>query len=353
MSDGACRVAMTGVNTLLGKELLSVLKDRAFPLTHVTALDEDFQQEDPPILDLSAEPLLVIPRSETDASRYDFLFRAVPHRELGETPKKTAAPSRTVVDPFDGTSRFVIHVAGAQRAHAGAVWCAPWLGKTAALGRAEVGDGTQIFVSPHAATLALNALLLPLAPEPGIRYATAVIFTPASELGSGAIEELQKQTLSLLNFGEMPAEFFGGQAAFNLLPRLTGKAARRARLTASQVRCEFERLAAGRAPAPALRLVYAPVFYSTSVLAYVQPATPAHATRIEQSLAQDRVQWIKSSDAAASPVDVQGGSSLFLDPVAVDEDGGFWVWARFDDLRITAENAVTIAEQLVPFLDRG
>lgn len=353
MTNGAFRVAMTGANTLLGRELLSVLKERTFPLSHVTTLDEDFSEDDAPILDLSSEPVPVIGKSEDEGAGYDFLFCAQGPRSARRKNGKPTAADQAQNGGLESLSRFVIHVSGTPSAESEAAWCAPWLGKAGASAPAKARAGARIFASPHAAALALTAVFLPLATEPGVQHASVVIFSPASELGSAAIDELQKQTLSLLNFSEAPQEFFGGQAAFNLLPRLKGKASARAPRTASRLREEIEHLIDGRVPTPALRVLHAPVFYSTAFSAHVQPERRASALRIEQTLAQDRVQWVSASQPPPSPVEVQGTRDLFLDPVAVDEDGGFWVWGRFDDLRIAAENAVETAEQLISFLDRA
>ena len=52
----------------------------------------------------------------------------------------------------------------------------------------------------------------------GLREATVVVFQPASAAGAGGVEELYQQSVSLLNFHDLPRAVFGRQIAFNLVP---------------------------------------------------------------------------------------------------------------------------------------
>ncbi|HLI29666.1 MAG TPA: hypothetical protein VKV79_01040, partial [Terriglobia bacterium] len=54
------RVAMTGAGTLLGKEILSVLKERNFPTSRVIELESGEELPGIPILDLEDEALPVL-----------------------------------------------------------------------------------------------------------------------------------------------------------------------------------------------------------------------------------------------------------------------------------------------------
>src|SRR5262245_45496859 len=80
------------------------------------------------------------------------------------------------------------------------------------------------FVNPHPAAIVLGRLLSDLHNTYTLRSAAVTIMEPASERGAAGVDELQEQTVSLLNFQQMENKVFGGQLAFNILPEWDGSA---------------------------------------------------------------------------------------------------------------------------------
>ena len=115
----------------------------------------------------------------------------------------------------------------------------------------------SIHVVAHPAAVAIALVLGRLHSVFPLRRAVIQIFEPASERGAAGIDELQKQTVSLLSFKSMPKDIFDNQLSFSLLARLGEQAA----VKLEDVEARIERhlaslLAMGsRAPMPSIRLM--------------------------------------------------------------------------------------------------
>jgi len=361
------RVAVVGASSLLGKELLTVLEERKFPVSRLVTLGADAGEPDLPVLDLNREPSdlselgddleptdLAATGLAESAADTDFIFLARP-------------PSPSVRNTM-GTEPLIIDL-GENHAMEGAVGpvrapderlSIPFLDRE--LGPARPSEPASDVsrprwnVSPHPASIMISSLLLRLANLSPVRLAVAQVFGPASEIGPRAIEELQKQTLNLLSFQKIPQSVFGAQLAFNVLPRL-GRSRRgdaspyRDGLTdlESRIRTQVRSYLAGRACAPALRVIQVPVFYSLTVSLYVETETPLAPQSIGQALGS-RIRLRKISEPAASPIDVAGASDILVDAITADSEhpNGIWLWAAADNLRLAAVNAVEIAESFMP-----
>lgn len=340
------RVAVVGASSLLGKELLAVLKERQFPISrlvtpNVIAADEP----DLPVLDLSdvLEPVV----AETDVGESDldivFLAATLPSgSKKGRTetedlpflqsPKRLAAATRCQV----------IDLSECLAGETGGALSVPILDRITTV-PPEPATEARFFISAHPATIILTTILLRLAGRFPIKSAVGEIFDPVSEIGAQAIDELQKQTLNLLSFQKIPQKVFGTQLAFNLLPRLGHRAG-----LANHVQKEMAGLLGCCAPLPALRAVYGPVFHSLACSLYVELVQPATAEALTQILAGAPISVRKASEGPPSQVAVAGSDEIVLDALTTDGShaGGVWIWAAADNLRLAALNAVEIAESL-------
>jgi aspartate-semialdehyde dehydrogenase len=343
MTEGpsAYRVGLKGASTLLGKEILTVLKARNFPVTYVIGVEDRSNGLDAPVLNIGDDPIPVIEASGEGAA-CELLFLAsrsvlpTEQSEWGNSAEKR---------------RFVIDASGVL-SPPNPVVALPLFDTPSQPLITSARGGNRVFVCPHAASIVMAGLVLRLAERIDIRHISALVFLPASEFGPSAIDELQKQTIGLLNFGEVPRKVFGAQIAFNLSPRLGGKGEGSLSATEKRIRSELELLLAGRTALPALRLVQVPSFYSMSFSIYIESPQRVTEVQIEQALSGDNVRWVRASQPSASPAEAQGSSTLLLDPAILEpsQPGGFWLWGRVDDLRLQAENAVMIAEHLAPFI---
>jgi aspartate-semialdehyde dehydrogenase len=337
--QGSYRIAIVGASSLLGKEIAVVLEERRFPVSRLVRVAGNEDEPELPILDLKGGVESALGEEDLSGGELDFVFVAARPRELPRFLRGLAT---------DGKSGcVVIHlVVGPESAKAKvAPPSIPFLDGKPARGGGAVA--AQI-VSAHPATIVLSTLLLRLAARFPIRSAVAQVFSPASEMGSRAIEELQKQTVNLLSFQKIPRAVFGGQLAFNVLPRLgRGGHGGLANLEA-QVRRQLSEYLKERAPVPALHAIQTPVFYALGCSLYVEFAQTVGPADAAAALAGARVRLSKLSEDAPSQVDAAGSSDILVDAVLPDpaHPNGVWIWAAVDNIRLAAVNAVEIAESL-------
>ncbi len=210
------------------------------------------------------------------------------------------------------------------------------------------GLDSKFFISPHPAAILIASLLLRLAARFTLERAMAQVFQPASEIGPRAIEELQKQTVSLLSFQKIPQSVFGTQLAFNLVPRLGRLTGNALADLEKRLRQELRQFLSNRAPLPALRLFQVPVFYSLGLSLYVEMARPESPEAIAKALGGEPLRVRRLSQPAPSQVEATGSSDVLVDTITLDAEypAGVWIWAAADNLRLAAVNAVEIAESL-------
>jgi aspartate-semialdehyde dehydrogenase len=346
-------VGVVGASSLLGKELLAVLKERNFPVSRlITAEDDD--EPDVPVLDLREgfEPSIADENlSERD---FDLVFVAAPPHPIPEKSKaRGEAPFfRSPSQLAQATRCTVIELGDSLAGESSGEVRIPFLERKGATPISS--PSRRHFVSPHPAAIILSGLLVRLSSQLPLASAVAQVFAPASDIGPQAVDELQRQTSSLLTFQKLPEAVFGRQLAFNLLPRL-GTSRRK---IGAHVQAEtriHQQVAAYLAeseeskravPTPAIRLIQAPVFHSVAVSLYVETAKPASVEELESALAQERMTVMRLREPAPSQVDASGSNDILIDAVQRDAShkNGAWIWAVADNLRLAAVNAVEIAE---------
>src|SRR5437868_128364 len=87
------------------------------------------------------------------------------------------------------------------------------------------------FVNPHPAAIVIGRLLSHLHNTFIVESAAVTVFEPASQRGNAGVDELQEQTVSLLNFQQAEKKIFKGQLAFNILPEDEASANTERRIT--------------------------------------------------------------------------------------------------------------------------
>jgi aspartate-semialdehyde dehydrogenase len=352
ISDRGYQVAVVGASSLLGKELITVLRERKFPISQLVRIDTETEEPEIPILDLEGGTGDISPQEDMNQSEPDLAFLAAHARSEDTLPAFMRQENgRCVV--VDLRDEAVATRARMAREPQGWSLSAPFLDREFSIPGAPLES--RRIVSAHPPTIVQGGVLLRLSTQLSIEGAVAQVFAPVSEIGAKAIEELQSQIVNLLSFHKIPEAVFGGQLAFNVLPRL-GRSRRgntqsyRDELIdlESRVRSQLEVYLAGRLPMPALRLVQAPVFYSLAVSLYVETASPVTPEVVAQTLAGGRVRVAKFSDQAPSQVLVTGSSEVVVDAITADggHPNGIWIWATADNIRLATVNAVEIAERV-------
>jgi aspartate-semialdehyde dehydrogenase len=209
----------------------------------------------------------------------------------------------------------------------------------------------------HSVNVIANAAAIALATVLGRAHgahklirAVALIFEPASERGAPAVDELHKQSVSLLSFKGQPKEIFDAQLAFNLLARYGEEAP--STLEESELRIERHLATllsnSSRAPMPSIRLIQAPVFHGYSISLWVEFESSVTPGMIEQALSGEPVD-LRTGDLEPANVVGMAGQQGIAVTVAQDRNNSraAWIWMVTDNLRLRAENAVAVAHQLL------
>jgi aspartate-semialdehyde dehydrogenase len=209
-------------------------------------------------------------------------------------------------------------------------------------------DGPQ--VAAHPAAVAIALVLSRLHPAHPIARAIVHIFEPASERGTSGIDELQRQTVSLLSFQQLPKDVFAAQLGFNMLARLGEEA--KVQLQDVEDRIDrhlatlLERGDTG-VPMPSVRVTQVPVFHGYSLSFWIEFEDAPDVISLEESLSGD---WVDVRTGDVEPPDSAGAAGqtgIAVGAITPDRNDGnaVWLWLAADNLRLIAETAVLIARE--------
>lgn len=215
---------------------------------------------------------------------------------------------------------------------------------------AEVPDPsnkTAIQVVAHPAAIAITMLLTRLSTVGKIRKSIVHVFEPASERGQRGIEELRKQTVSVLSFKKLDTDVFDTQLAFNVLARYGEEALE----PLEEIERRIERHTASLLsrwpglPMPSLRLIQAPVFHGQSFSVWAELDMDATAESIASTLAGHDVDVRPDEPPSNAHIAEQSGLSVGAIQADSNNPRAFWIWMVVDNLRLSAENAVAVARE--------
>ena len=206
-------------------------------------------------------------------------------------------------------------------------------------------------VVASAAAISIALVLGRLHASHRIHRALAHVFEPASERGAQGLDELQQQTVGLLSFKGQPKAIFDAQLAFNMLARYGEEAP--VSLEDSELRVERHLATllavSGGAPIPSLRLIQAPVFHGYSISLWVEFETNPGVSAIEEALEGEPVDLRAGDTEPPNVVGIAGQGGLAIGNVTHDRNNSqaAWLWIVADNLRLRAENAIAVAQELL------
>ncbi len=222
----------------------------------------------------------------------------------------------------------------------------------------EEADGelydSAVHVIAHPAAIALALFLRRLNSIEAVRASVIQIFAPASEYGTAGVEELQGQTVSLLSFKKLPHAVFDTQLSFSML----AKYGEEAKMPLEETELRIERHLASLlalpglgegAPMPSLRLIQAPVFHGYSFGAWVEFESDPGMESLESGLVTGSIEVRGGDFEAPTNVGQAGQGGIAVGAITPDRNRpeACWFWLAADNLRLTAENGVAVARQLV------
>src|ERR1700733_8785817 len=246
-SRNSTRIVIVGATTLRGKELVDLLKER-IPSADLKLLDEEIAAGI--LTEAAGEPAIiqsVDPESFEDARIVFFAGK----------PEFAARHADSALRDAPA----VIDLSGGLRDRADAPQWIPSLDAALPPPPPAKGSAGRAYYSPSAPVIiscALAAGLMQWSPT----GASIVFLQPVSERGQEAIEELEKQTVSLLSFQPIGKTVYDAQVAFNVMDRYGEASAERLGATRESIARDIANYLGSRTHVPAMQLLQAPVFHS-------------------------------------------------------------------------------------------
>lgn len=324
-------LALVGSETLMGREIRDLLSGST--LAHELRLIAAGREESGKLTVQSEEPAFLAPLAgeNLESARLIFLAGAV------ESVQKLRhlAPGAHIID-----LTYLAEDLPDARLRAPMVERA---------GHPATADAIHVIAS--AAAIAITLVLSRLHASYVLKRALAHIFEPASERGISGLDELQQQTVALLSFKGQPRQVFDAQLAFNMLSRYGEEAP--ATLEDAELRIERHLATllavSGGAPIPSLRLTQAPVFHGYGISLWVEFVENPGVSAIEDALEGEPVDLRTGDTEPPTVVGIAGQGGLAIGSIALDRNNSqaAWLWIVTDNLRLRAENAIALAQQLL------
>jgi aspartate-semialdehyde dehydrogenase len=329
------RLALVGSDSLKGKEILSVLTAKKFPLASLELYDPDVEQEFSKLSQFRDEAKVVHALTPDALKGLDLVFLAAdPATNLryGRLAPEKDFRALDLGETFNADEKVPLVVAGVNDARV-------------------LAKKPPLIANPHPAAIMLAHLLATLRAGFDVARAVAVVLEPVSAYDEEGIQELAAQSYALLGSSAMSKKVFPDQVAFNLLARTAKPERNGFSPLENRVAAEVRRVLSPQQVPLSLSIVLAPVFHTYSIMAHVELGRDAAAAEVESVFKKnDRFRLPAAGDtAAATPASTAGKDRIAIGPVKKDPaiSKCFWIWAVADNLTVgSALNAYGIARSL-------
>ncbi|HSP34174.1 MAG TPA: Asd/ArgC dimerization domain-containing protein [Thermoanaerobaculia bacterium] len=315
------RLGIVNPLTLVGNEVKTILRERSFPLAKVVLLDTAGAAAGV-LTEIDDEPTVVTAASDLELEDLDLVFFCGP-----------PAGNREWIERHRDDKFIAVDLSQPTTAENG----------TLAVAGVNLDDATgqTLIVSPHPVAIPMALILHQIESLSPIELVTATVVQPASVFEQAGVEELAKQTLSVLNIQSVPREIFDRQVAFNLYPAVEHN---------EQFVVEQLHKLVDREVEIALLITQGTVFHGHTFSMFVRTSDELDRDRLIGALRANPAIAFPEGDQAFGTVDSAGRDEVLIAEVRPDPAvrGGFWVWAVCDNLRrSSALNAVLIAEKVL------
>jgi aspartate-semialdehyde dehydrogenase len=315
------RLGIVNPLTLVGKELELILRERSFPYERIVVLDTIGVPG--ALTDVGNEPAIVTAISDDELEDLDLVFFCGP-----------AEKNREWLQREDDVQFIAIDLSHPTTADDGKL-------AVAGINLEELDDRNPMIVSPHPIAIPIALILHQIELVAPVELCTATVVQPASHFDQLGVDELAKQTLSVLNVQSVPHEVFDRQLAFNLYPAAEHEEA----TIVTQVRA----LTDARTEVAVL-VTQGTIFHGHTFSLFVRMRGEADIAAIVKSLKRNPAIVFAEGDQQFGTIDAAGKDEVLIAELRADPSirGGFWVWAVCDNLRrSSALNAVLVAEKLL------
>jgi aspartate-semialdehyde dehydrogenase len=316
------RLGIVNPLTLVGNEIKTILRERAFPFAKVALLDSTGEAAGA-LTEIAQQAAVVAPIAQEGLDDLDLVFFCGP-----------AAKNREWIARHEDDDFIALDLSQPAIADDGKLAIAGLN-----LDALDATDG--VLVSPHPVAVPIALILHQIATLSPIELCTATVIQPASEFEQEGIEELAQQTVAVLNVQNVPKKIFDRQLAFNLYPALEHNEER----IVAQIRAVTD-----ARTLIALLITQGTLFHGHTFSLFVKTREELSAARMIEALTANPALVMQEGDQQFGTVDAAGKDEVLIAEVRPDASirGGFWVWAVCDNLRRgSALNAVLVAEKVL------
>lgn len=332
------KIAIVGATGNVGREMLTVLEERAFPADEVVAIASRRSQG----TEVSfGDRVLKVQALEN----YDFRGTDIALMSAGGAVSKDWSPK------IAAQGCIVIDNSSAWRYDQDVPLIVPEVNADAVEGFSK----RNIIANPNCSTAQLVVALKPLHERAGIRRVVVATYQSVSGAGKDAMDELFNQTRAVFTAGEIEAKKFSKRIAFNVIPHID------VFMEDGSTKEEWKMVAETKKILdPKIKLtatcVRVPVFigHSEAVnLEFERPITAEEARNILREAPGCLVIDKREPGGYITPYECAGEDATYISRIREDQtlENGLSLWVVSDNLRKGAAlNAVQIAELL---LNRG
>jgi len=329
------KVACVGATGNVGREMLNILDERAFPADEVVALASRRSQGTE--VSFGDRTLKVKALENYDFSDVDICLMSAGGDVSKEWSPKIAAQGVVVIDN-----------SSAWRYDSDVPLVVPEVNADAAAGYTKRG----IIANPNCSTAQLVVALKPLHDAATVKRVVVSTYQSVSGAGKDAMDELFSQTKSVYTNDDLVAKKFPKRIAFNLIPQID------VFMEDGYTKEEWKMVAETKKILdPKIKLtatcVRVPVFISHSEAVNVElekPLTPDEAREILRKAPGCLVIDKREPGGYATPYEAAGEDATYISRIREDAtvENGLAFWCVSDNLRKGAAlNAIQIAEVLV------
>jgi|TARA_B100001778_G_C18599480_1_gene636482 aspartate-semialdehyde dehydrogenase len=330
-------VAIVGATGAVGEVMLEMLSARGFPVKEVYVLASE-RSEGKKVM-FGSKPLSVTNLASFDFKDADIgLFSAGGDISAEYAPK--AAASNCIV--IDNTSHF--------RYENDVPLIIPEVNSC----KIKDYKNRNIIANPNCSTIQMLVALKPIYDAVGIKRITVSTYQAVSGSGSGAVNELAKQTAELLNGRKAECEVYPTQIAFNVLPHIDKFLDNGYTKEEMKMNWETVKIFGDEDIKVSATCVRVPVFYGHSEA--IQIETSQHISEDEARELLRSANGITIMDERrdggypTAVLEATGEDSVFVGRIRQDLSlsNGLSLWVVSDNLRKGAAlNSIQIAEELI------
>jgi aspartate-semialdehyde dehydrogenase len=320
--EGGLRIGIVNSLTLVGTEIKTILRERSFPFERVLLLDSTGEGAGA-LTEIDDEPVVVAPVSDEELEDLDLVFFCGP-----------AAGNRAWLERARADRFVAVDLSQPSTAEEGKII-------VAGVNLDEIGPDDAMIVSPHPVAIPIALILHQIESITPVELVAATVIQPASEFEQKGVEELARQTISVLNVHTLPKEVFDRQLAFNLYlaPEHNEE------FIVGQIRSLIDPRSG-----LALMITQGTIFHGHTFSLFIRTGEPLDRAAVVKALGGNPAIAFPEGDQSFGTIDAAGRDEVLIADVRPDPSirGGFWVWAVCDNLRrSSALNAVLIAEKVL------